>query len=402
MGAWVLKWRYRYTILALCSTVFAFYHGARQVLPPALPLMKDQLGLNYAQSGFLGAAYDIGYGTTLIAAGFLADRTRKVPMIFIGLLLLSASLILTTFSNSFESIAAARILSGASFGAYFGAGISIVSWYFPVEERGKALGIHMGFGAGSGKLFVPLLAGLLLPSLGWHPLYFALGLPVLLIALIFWRVVKEPEITAHATMPFSAIFREVFFNRIFIVLGLCKALTVSASMSLYSFLPLYLVKVMGIDLSYGGFAVAFLNGISIPVVPMAGALSDKFGRKGMIVTISALSAVALAVFPMLSGEVQVFLGVLMMGLTIGTAFPIIVSYVVDEAPSSCRSLALGYTNTFAIIGGSGATIASGYVSDAFGVQRVFPFLAVLSVVAALLALVATRSRTVEVIEQARS
>ncbi len=391
-----MSWRYRHSVLLVCSTVFALYHGARQVLPPALPLLGDQLGLNYAQAGFLGSAYDIGYGVSLIIGGYLADRMRKVPLIFIGLVLLSASLIITSFSNSFESIAATRIISGLSFGAYFGAGISLVSWYFPAQERGKALGIHAGIGAGTGRLLIPLLAGLMLPSLGWHPLFIVLSFPVLVTAFIFRRVVKEPESGASTTVPFPTAFGEVFSNRIFLVLGLCKALTIAGSMALVSFLPLYLVKEMGVDLSYGGFAVAFLNGVSIPIIPVAGALSDRLGRKVMIVALSALGAIALVLFPLLRGEVQVILGILMMGLTIGTSFPIIVSFVVDEAPTSRRSMALGYTNTVATVGASAATIASGFVSDAFGVHWVFPFLAVLSVIAALLALLATQPRTVGV------
>ena len=394
-----MKWKYRHTVLATCSAAFAFYHAGRQILPPALPLIKDQFGLNYAQAGFVASAYDIGYGLTLIAGGFMADRMKKGRLVVAGLVLLATSLMLTTLSNTFLSMSAVRILTGASFGAYFVAGISLVSSYFPKEERGKALGIHTGMGAGSGKLIAPLVAALVLPSLGWRPVFYLVGIPVLLIAIIFWRTVREPETDTTTIASVSTIVGKVFCNRFLIMLGLCNALIIAASVSLYSFLPLYLVKEMGADLAVGGYAVAFLNGIDIPIVPVMGTLSDKLGRKVVIFAMSVCSAIALYLFPFFTGGVEIVVGIVLLGIFVGTAFPLIITYVVDATPSSCRSVALGYVNTFTIVGGSVATILSGYISDAFGVRQVFPFLAALSVLATLVIALLAEPEKAQVAEQ---
>lgn len=395
-----MKWRYRYSVLAICSASFAMYHAARQVLPPALPLIKDELGLSYTQAGFVSSCYDIGYGLTLITCGYAAYTVSKVRLILIGLLLLSASLILTTFGSSYLSLSALRILTGASFGAYFAAGVSIISSYFPREERGKALGIHTGMGAGSGKLIAPLMAGLLLPSLGWSPLFYFVGIPVLLMALVFWRVVKEPEEENIPRPTLRTSVREIFCSRFLLVLGVANALITGGTVSLYSFMPLYLVKDIGTDLAYGGFAVAFLNGVSIPIVPTIGALSDRFGRKTVIFALSICGTMALYLFPLLAGGVQVLLGIVLLGVSVGTAFPVVISYVVDASPLAHRNLAVGYINTFSVLGGSAATILSGYVSDIMGVEKVFPFLAGLSALAALFVLLLREPRTVEVAERA--
>ncbi|MBI2953766.1 MAG: MFS transporter [Chloroflexi bacterium] len=383
-----MKWRYEYRVLAVCCAAFGLYHATRQIVPPAVPLLKDQFDLTYTQASILSSAFDIGYGMTLIVGGFIGDRVKKVPLVVAGLIGLSIMLILTPLANSFWSFAAIRMLTGVAFSTYFTSGLSTLSSYFPVSERGKALGIHMGLGAGSGKLFAPLIAGLILPVLGWHPLFYLLGIPAILTAFVFWRVVKEPKVDmATISRPSTtAIFSNVFGNRSLFVLGLCGALVISGNLSLYPFLPIYLVQEMGADLAYGGFAIAFLNGVSIPFVPIAGTLSDRFGRRAVIFTLSVCSALVLYIFPMLSGGIQVLLGIAVMGAVVGTAFSVILSYVVDTTPSTYRGLALGYSNTITVLGGAIGSTASGYISDLFGVRAIFVFVASLALLAALVVL----------------
>ncbi|MBI2953765.1 MAG: MFS transporter [Chloroflexi bacterium] len=395
-----MRWRYQHSVLAACCLVYGFYHTARQVLPPAMPLLKDQLGLNYAQAGFLASAYDLGFGATVIIGGYLADRVRKVPLIAAGLVLLSLSLLLTTLGGSFEVIAAIRILTGIAFSAYFAAGVSLLSAYFPENERGKAIGIHMG-GAASGKLIAPLLAALILPSLGWRPLFFVVGIPVLVIAFVFWRVVREPPGAQTISRPVSATMRQVFLNRSAMLLGLCGALIIAGNLSMYSFLPLYIVKELGAELSYGGLAIALMNGASIPVVPIAGLLSDRFGRKVVIATVSIISAFTLSAFPLLADVGLAPFGILLLGVSVGTSLAVVISYTVDVIPVSSRSFALGTVNAVTMLGGSLSTIASGHISDAFGIRYVFVFVAALAALSAVFVLFVTEpSRAMAVEERA--
>ncbi len=393
-----MKWQYRHTVLALCSLSFSSYHVARQSLPPAIPLIKAQMGLSYAQAGLVAGAYDLGYGATLMIGGYFADRINRTVFVSIGLLWLAFTLFLTTTADSFLTLCVYRILTGFAFGTYFSSGISLLSSYFPRQERGTALGIHTGMGAGLGKLMPPLVAGVILESLGWRPLFYVAVVPVLLTAIAFWRVVKEPDEKVNRGLPFGTVVREVMGSRTLILLGLNNAAVTAGMGTLYSFLPLYLVNVLGTSLAFGGYAVAILNGISIPMVSASGFLSDRLGRKRVILGTALGSAVFLYIFPHLRGDVQIVAGILLMGAFVGTSFSILITYLVDVTPATHRSTALGYVNTFAVTGGVVSPILAGYISDTLGLPYVFPFLALLSIASMVCIWPVREPRAREVVE----
>lgn len=389
-----MKWEDRHTVLALCSLSFASYHAARQILPPAIPLIKSQMELSYAQAGFTVSAYDLGYASTLILGGYLADRLNRTTFIIGGLLWLSFTLLLTTTADGFWALAAYRVLTGLAFGTYFTAGVSLISSYFPKSARGSALGIHTGMGAGAAKMLAPLLAGLTIESLGWRPLIGFVAVVGLVAALGFGRLVKEPPRETHRALPLAALLGQIVTNRRLILLGLANAATISVAVNVYTFVPLYLVNIVGTSLAFGGYSIAILNGTAIPIVSLYGFLSDRRGRKPVVVFVSLALAVALPFFTYLRGDAQIVVGVLVMGMFVSAAFPIIITYVVDVTPVAHRSLAVGYVTTFPVLGGAIMQVVGGFISDYFGVTTVFPFLAALSALAAVFILPVRESAAV--------
>lgn len=375
-----MKWENRHTVLAVCCLSFASYHAARQVLLPAIPLVKQQMELSYAQTGFTASAYDLGYAASLILGGYLADRLKRTWFIFGGLLWLSFWLFMTTTAQGFVALAAFRILTGLAFGTYFSAGIGLISSFFSKEARGTALGIHMGFGAGGAKTITPLIAGLMIESVGWQPLFLLVVALGLVAALGFSRLVKEPPREIDRSLSFASLVGQVVASRTLIMLGLANAMTISSLVCLYTFMPLYLINDMGMGLAFAGYSIAMLNGVAIPPISLFGVLSDRWGRRPVILLISFVAAVSLLLFPYLRGDVQIVAGILLMGIFVGSAFSIIITYVVDLTPATHRSTATGYVNTFAVAGGAFAQIIAGYISDFFGVTYVFPFLALLSLI----------------------
>ncbi|MBI2955453.1 MAG: MFS transporter [Chloroflexi bacterium] len=375
----------RYLVLALCCMCFSLYHAARQILLPALPIIKDELQLTYTEAGVVVGAYNVGYATTLLLAGYISDLFKRKPLILGGLLWLAITLALTTFARNFVEITIARFMTGIAFGTYFAPGIALITAYFSKEERGTAVSLHTGLGAGSGRFLAPALAGLTLVALGWAFLFYAFAAIALVTSVLFWRKAKDPASEQKGTLlPAKELFRKVIRNRFLIVLGTCAGTITTCGVVTAAFLPLYLVNNLGMDVTFGGYAVALLNGMGIPMVPVFGYLSDRIGRRPVIIGVVFTSAVALFFLNRFTSTQQLIIAIALSGLFLGGAFPIIITYVVDVMPLIYRSASIGYVNTFTVLTSSIASVIAGAVSDNFGVAMVFPFLAAISTFGAII------------------
>ena len=384
----------RYKVLAACCACFALYHAARQMLLPALPLIKAELGLTYAQAGLVVAAYNIGYATTLFLSGYISDLLNRKRLIFGGMLWLAFTLFATTLSRSFVELTAIRILTGFAFGIYFAPAIGLISAYFSREERGTAVSLHTGVGAGSGRFLGPALAGLTLVAFGWKFLFYVAAAVAVVVALLFWKVVEEPPSEKKkALLPLGTLFSKVMANRFLIGLGICNGTFTACSTVLAAFLPLYLVNSLGMQVSFGGYAVALLNAVAIPMVPLFGYASDRIGRKPVATGVALLGAVGLLFLNRFTSFGPLVLVIAATGMFAGGSFPIIITYVVDVMPLEYRSPSIGYVNTFTTLTSSAMAILAGYVSDAFGVATVFPFLAAISTLGGLVILAIREPRT---------
>lgn len=377
----------RYQVLATCCACFALYHAARMVLPPALPLIKADLGLTYAQTGLVVAAYNIGYATTLFLSGYICDLFNRKTLIFSGVVWLAVGLFLTTFARSFVELTAIRVVTGFGFGFYFAPAIGLITAYFSKEERGTAVSLHTGVGAGSGRFLAPALAGLTLVAFGWQFLFYVAAGIAVVVAALFWKVVREqPSEQKKALLPLGTLFSKVVSNRFLIVVGMSNGTFTACNTVSAAFLPLYLVNSLGMPVSYGGYAVALLNAVAIPMVPLFGYASDRVGRKPVATGLALLGAVGLLLINRFASFGPLVGAIVVTGMFAGAAFPIIITYVVDVMPAAYRSPSIGYVNTFTTLTSSTIAIVAGYVSDAFGVATVFPFLAAISTLGGLVVL----------------
>ncbi|MBI4318122.1 MAG: MFS transporter [Chloroflexi bacterium] len=381
----LLRPEHRYVVLGLCCMCFSLYHSTRQVILPALPIIKEQMNLTYSETGWVVAAYNLGYSGTLFFGGYFADLFKRKPLILGGVVALAFTLFLTTLSRNFIELTGSRILSGFAFGLYFAPAIGLITAYFSKEERGAAVSFHTGVGAGSGRFIAPLLSGVTLVAFGWQFLFYVSAALAIVVAFLFWRIVREPASGQKGSLlPIGTVVRQVVLNRFLIILGICNGTITAAVTVTAGFLPLWLVNNLGLDVSFGAYSVALLNGVGIPMVTFWGWLSDRVGRKPVIIGVVFMSATTLFFLNRLTTQFEVVVGIVVAGLFTGSAFPIIITYVVDVMPTVYRSASIGTVNMFTTFTSSMFAVSAGYFSDAFGIAMVFPFLAAISVVGALI------------------
>lgn len=206
---------YAWYALFVLVIVYALNFIDRQILSILAENIKQDLGLEDAQIGFLyGTAFAVFYALFGIPLGRLADSWYRGRVMAIGLALWSSMTALSGFATSFAMLAVARIGVGVGEAAASPAAYSMISDWFPKERRATALSIYSSGLYIGGALSLPIGGFILsrwnlaypdpatapLGLVGWQAAFLAVGIPGLLVAL--WVLsLKEPQRGASDGLP---------------------------------------------------------------------------------------------------------------------------------------------------------------------------------------------------------
>jgi EmrB/QacA subfamily drug resistance transporter len=157
----------------------------------ALPSIAGEFNLDAITLGWVVTAYLLAAAIFLVPLGKLADIKGRKKIFTYGIIIDAVSSIGAALSPSGELLIAFRLLQGVGGAMIFGTGVAIVTSIFPLEERGKALGInaaavYIGLSVG------PPASGLLTQYLGWRSI-FALDalIGLIIIIAVLWRLKGE-------------------------------------------------------------------------------------------------------------------------------------------------------------------------------------------------------------------
>lgn len=162
----------------------------RWVASAASPLIQKEFHLSDALVGLLGSAFLLVYAFAAIPFGFWADRGVRRTVVGVGVTIWSVATLFTGFARNFPQLFLSRAVLGIGEASYYPAGTSLLSDYFPREQRGRAmsiwgagstLGIAVGFAGG----------GLIAEKFGWRNAFYFAAVPGILCALLAFRM-REP------------------------------------------------------------------------------------------------------------------------------------------------------------------------------------------------------------------
>lgn len=182
----------RMIALVLLTLVYAFNFIDRQIIGIVSPFIKEDLGFDDAQLGWLkGFAFAVVYCTFAIPIAVLADRYSRVKIVAISLAIWSGFTALTGMAGSFVTMLLARMGVGIGEAGGSPPSHSIISDLYAKEERATALGIY-SLGIPFGIMFAYFAAGALIASVGWRGTLIVLGGAGILLAAVLLLLIKEP------------------------------------------------------------------------------------------------------------------------------------------------------------------------------------------------------------------
>ena len=357
-------------------------HWIAATLYVVLPYAATSLGWSYTQAGTLVAVFHAATFLTNAVSGAAADLGgRRIEVQILALSLGMAGLLSMALLENlgvallFVSVA----VMGLSNNLWHPAAISYLGARFPAN-RGYALSIH-AIGANVGDALAPLAVGGLLTLWSWRAsagvsALFAL-LPITLIFLFLLRSERAEGSAAMSTSSATALvdywrqLKGVFVDRAIVALCLMAGIRTMAQNGLLVFLPLYLSHQLGLRPAAMGLVLAVMQISGIFAAPLAGAMSDRIGRRPIVVGGLACASIVIFLIPAVRDLAAPLLGATLLGLALFAVRPVVHSWLMDLAPTAMAGSATAFM--FALQGGFSVLVPlfGGMIADRFGFAPVF-------------------------------
>ncbi|HTV52901.1 MAG TPA: MFS transporter [Steroidobacteraceae bacterium] len=183
----------RWYVLSVLCLVYAINIGARYVVTTVFDPIRLELRLTDAGAAFLtGVPLALFYVAFGIPVAWLADRSHRRNIIAASLVLWSGFTVLCGLSHSYWQLLTGRIGVGVGEAGATPPSTAIVSDYFPAARRPMALSVF-ALGAPIGAWLGSDMAGAVAEAYGWRAAFFALGIPGVLIGLLVFLTIREPQ-----------------------------------------------------------------------------------------------------------------------------------------------------------------------------------------------------------------
>ena len=370
----------------------ATFHWIIQSFAVALPEIQMAFGLNSVGAAGIMSARDLAAGLIALPGGVVVDIMRRHwGLLLAGCLAVAA---LGSFVMGVSPIYALLLI---------GIGVVAIShsvWHLPAsaslshrfaERRGMALSFH-GVGGSVGDVVGPLATGLLLALLSWRGLLSIYAIAPFLFAfmLVFsFRNIGRVEADSEAASGGLTIARRVELtkqllrNPVLWGLTVVRGLRGMCLISLVTVLPLYLGNDLDMNPAWRGFHISLLIVIGLLAKPIAGSLSDRWGRKQVLVPGLVWSClVALAMVPFNDG-IALTVAVALMGMFLYPDQPILTAAVLDVVGREVASTGLGVVSCIAFMMSAGSALVAGAIYQTMGFTETMYYIAALFGLAAL-------------------
>ncbi len=186
--------RYRYYVLLMLTLVYAFNFIDRQIIGILSPFIKQDLGLDDAQLGYLkGIYFAVLYTVMGIPVAWLADRYSRVNIVAVSLSLWSGFTALSGLAGNYLQLALCRIGVGIGEAGGTPPAHSMIADLFAPKERATAMALY-ALGIPFGIMLAYLASAFVLSGgqANWRSVMIAVGLPGIVLAIVLKLTVKEP------------------------------------------------------------------------------------------------------------------------------------------------------------------------------------------------------------------
>jgi len=363
-----------------------------------LPLIGKEFGLSYTQIGLIITVQHLAGAISNIPGGMVVDMVgKKGYLMATSLFWVGFPYALMSLVHSFWMLLICVTLVGIGNNLWHPAAIPTLAYRYP-ERRGLVLSLH-GMGGNAGEAIAPFVIGALLGWFSWRTVVVINVVPgltmsaLILLLLGAFSMAKSRDENAinagaqaqgvkHYLRDFSGLLK----NRALMLIACSSGFRTMTQAGLLTFLPVYLAY----ELNYSPFAVGIcltvLQIAGFIAAPVGGHLSDKWGRKQVIMSSMLLSG-AMIIGMVLAGHSTWFVVfIALVGFFLYAMRAVLQAWAIESVPKNLAGAGVGLQFGMTSLGAAISPSLFGMIADNFDIYKAFYFLAGTIVFANLLIL----------------
>jgi len=328
------------------------------MLAPLLVALSDEFDVSVAAAGQLAAVTFAAWAISVISVGPISDSFGRRPVAVVGLTLLSASVIASSFAPSFSALLGLRVLTGLSGGMIPPNSMAAVADVLTPAKRARAFGILMAVASMSSVAGVPLVA-LMTSAGGWRVPFFVIGCLLFVCAVLHWLWYPKIERAGSRTFSFLSRYKQMARISLFRTALAANLLQRMAFYATFSYLAAYLISEHGFSVGATAIPLA-IAGVGVVVGSiMAGSVANMRRRAQMVAGSAVVGG--LAAWLLFSFDVTAWatVGVALVGITfISIGWPTFLA-ISTEISGSSQATAVGMLGASNQMGGVGGAALGG-------------------------------------------
>jgi MFS family permease len=252
---------------------------------PLLPLFARELGAGPSMVGLVVGASTVTGIFLKLPAGLLSDQLGRRPLLLAGALVFAVLPVTYLAVGSLTLLIMLRAMHGSATAIFSPVASASVSDIAPAARRGAWMSTY-ATAQGTGQAMGPVLAGYLLAAGRFDLAFMAaavIGLAVPVIVSRSWPA-PRPRAAPVRWAAFRTGFTEVVNHRLVLVTSSAHAAQFMLNGALVAFVPLYGRDVVGLTTAQLGWLFGAQTLTTLATRPLIGSLSDRIGRRPVIVT----------------------------------------------------------------------------------------------------------------------
>lgn len=369
----------------LISAGHAFTHWYTATFYLLLPLIGKELGLSYTEIGLIMTTQHIVSAISNLPGGMVVDMVgKKGYLMATSLFWVGFPYALIALTHSYWMLLVCVTLVGIGNNLWHPAAITTLAYRYP-ERKGLVISFH-GMGGNLADGLAPLVVGALLAWFSWRTVVVMNVVPGLVMAAMilvmlgaFTMSSSHDHVNAggksRGVKNYLKDFASLLRNRALMLVSIGSAFRTMTQTGLLTFLPVYLAY----ELDYSPFAVGVCLSVmqvaGFAASPIGGHLSDKMGRKRIVMSSMVLTCVMI-VFMALAGKSFAFvLFIALVGFFLYAMRPVLQAWAVEATPRDLAGSGVGLQFGIQHLGASVAPAVFGMIADASDIYTAFYFLA---------------------------
>ena len=385
---------YEFKVVALMTIGFGLVGLDRFIINPLFPVIQKELNLNYQDLGLISGILALAWGLASDMSGPLSDRYGRKRVLVPAVLIFSLLVASTGLATGLFSMLLVRGLMGLAEGAYVPSSIVATIETSKPSRMGLNIGIQQMAAPFVGLGLGPVIGIALLDVLpSWHWVFAVIAVPGLVLAYVLSKVMRDSDATVQSNPIDQVSFKDILPIKSVWIHTLVIVCMFTSAIPLAIFFPNYMTDYLHLSLESMSQMMIGLGLGSLTGTVILPALSDRWGRKPLMVVGTLISVVSVAWLPTVQvAGIELFVTIFLISFMNAGVIAITIgplTYLTTPAHLVGTATGVG-VGAAEMMGGAIAPAIAGAMAQHIGIEKVLTQSLVVSVISLLVILLAVK------------